>query len=81
MVKTGKGVVMSPSSLEVFKHSLEAACQAYCRDKNSIRTKRLWSQKNLGLNLGLNPCHLPVLWPWVAHEPFFSLCLLVCKME
>ena len=25
----GTGVVMSPSSLEVFKHSLEAACQAY----------------------------------------------------
>lgn len=34
------GIVMSSSSLEVFKHSLEAACQAYFRDKYSIRTKR-----------------------------------------
>lgn len=35
IVRRGTRVVMSPSSLEVFKHSLEAACQAYFRGKYS----------------------------------------------
>lgn len=40
IVRIGMRVVMSPSSLEVFKHSLEAACQAYFRGEYSIRTER-----------------------------------------
>lgn len=36
----GMGVVMSPSSPEVFKHSLEVAWQAYFRSKYSLRTKQ-----------------------------------------
>ena len=38
--KMRMGVIMRPPSLEVFKHSLEAACLAYFRGKYSLRTKR-----------------------------------------
>lgn len=39
-MKRDMGVVMSPLSLGVFKHSLEAVCQVYFRGKYRIRTKR-----------------------------------------